>query len=40
MLRVVWVRDMTANAALSGAEPASSAERPLEGTVMRKGEEC
>lgn len=31
---------MVANAALRGAEPASSAERPLEGTVMRKGEEC
>ena len=31
---------MKANAALRGAEPASSAERPLEGTVMRKEEEC
>ncbi len=27
---------MTPNAAMSGAEPASSAERPLDGTVMRK----
>ena len=25
------------NAALRGAEPASSAERPLEGTVIREG---
>ena len=33
-------RIKAANAALRGAEPASSAERPLEGTVMRKGEEC
>ena len=37
----VWptVEDVP-NAALRGAEPASSAERPLEGTVMRKEEEC
>lgn len=36
------VRQMAerSNAALRGAEPASSAERPLEGTVMRKDEEC
>lgn len=27
---------LTPNAALRGAEPALSAERPLEGTVMRK----
>lgn len=27
---------VSSNAALSGVEPVSSAERPLEGTVMRK----
>lgn len=30
------VRRVPSNAALRGAEPALSAERPLEGTVMRK----
>ena len=35
-----WTDVEVPNVALMGAEPASSAERPLEGTVMRKEEEC